>query len=138
MFYNSLFQSVFNFWIKLSKKNCSKITEEGQWFCCEKWLKKYKRVRDTSLWKFTGCACGIKVNFSPCVMTWAVLANFVPNSVQTWLYRKNSYTEFFARAQFIKDFLSRIRYNFSKPGSVSDSKKLRIPLIFGITFLFIL
>ena len=54
------------------------------------------------------------------------------------LYRKNSYTEFFARAQFIKDFLSRIRYNFSKPGSVSDSKMLRIPLIFGITFLFIL
>ena len=57
-------------------------------------------------------------------------------SVQTWLYRKNSYTEFFARAQFIKDFLSRIRYNFSKPGSVSDAKMLRIPLIFGITFFF--
>ena len=52
------------------------------------------------------------------------------------LYRKNSYTEFFARAQFIKDFLSRIRYNFSKPGSVSDAKMLRIPLIFGITFFF--
>ena len=68
----------------------------------------------------------------------ALLANFVPNSVQNWLYRKNSYTEFFARAQFIKDFLSRIRYNFSKPGSVSDAKMLRIPLIFGITFLFIL
>ncbi len=67
-----------------------------------------------------------------------LLANFVPNSVQKRLYRKNSYTEFFARAQFIKDFLSRIRYNFSKPGSVSDSKMLRIPLIFGITFLFIL
>ena len=66
------------------------------------------------------------------------LANFVLNSVQSSLYRKNSYTEFFARAQFIKDFLSRIRYNFSKPGSVSDSKMLRIPLIFGITFLFIL
>ena len=30
MFYNSLFQSVFDFWIKLSKKNCSKIEEEGQ------------------------------------------------------------------------------------------------------------
>ena len=72
-------------------------------------------------------------NFA-CVMTWAVLAAFVLNSVQNWLYRKNSYTEFFARAQFIKDFLSRIRYNFSKPGSVSDAKMLRIPLIFGITF----
>jgi hypothetical protein len=36
-----------------------------------------KRVRDTSLWKFTGYACGIKVNFSPCVMTGAVLANLV-------------------------------------------------------------
>ena len=70
------------------------------------------------------------------VYTGALLANFVPNSVQKRLYRKNSYTEFFARAQFIKDFLSRIRYNFSKPGSVSDSKMLRIPLIFGITFLF--
>ena len=58
----------------------------------------------------------------------------IPNF--TWLYRKNSYTEFFARAQFIKDFLSRIRYNFSKPGSVSDAKMLRIPLIFGITFFF--
>ena len=68
----------------------------------------------------------------------ALLAKVVPNSVQSSLYRKNSYTEFFARAQFIKDFLSRIRYNFSKPGSVSDSKMLRIPLIFGITFLFIL
>ena len=66
----------------------------------------------------------------------ALLANFVLNSVQKWLYRKNSYTEFFARAQFIKDFLSRIRYNFSKPGSVSDAKMLRIPLIFGITFFF--
>ena len=66
----------------------------------------------------------------------ALLANFVPNSVQPQLYRKNSYTEFFARAQFIKDFLSRIRYNFSKPGSVSDAKMLRIPLIFGITFFF--
>ena len=53
-----------------------------------------------------------------------------------WLYRKNSYTEFFARAQFIKDFLSRIRDNFSKPGSVSNAKMLRIPLIFGITFFF--
>ena len=74
MFYNSLFQNVFDFWIKLSKKNCSKIAEEGQWFCCEKWIKKYKRVRDTSLWKFTGYACGIKVSFSPCVMTQAVLA----------------------------------------------------------------
>jgi hypothetical protein len=30
MFYNSLFQNVFDFWIKLSKKNCSKIAEEGQ------------------------------------------------------------------------------------------------------------
>ena len=30
MFYNSLFQNVFNFWIKLSKKNCSKIADEGQ------------------------------------------------------------------------------------------------------------
>jgi len=59
MFYNSLFQCVFDFWIELSKKNCSKIAEEGQWFCCEKWLKKYKRVRDTSLWKFTGYACGM-------------------------------------------------------------------------------
>ena len=38
---------------------------------------KNKRVRDTSLWKFTGCAWGIRVNFSPCVMTWAVLAKFV-------------------------------------------------------------
>lgn len=38
---------------------------------------KYKRVRDTSLWKFTGYACGIKVNFSPCVMTWEVLAMVV-------------------------------------------------------------
>jgi len=72
------------------------------------------------------------------VRTNALLANFVPNSVQEQLYRKNSYTEFFARAQFIKDFLSRIRYNFSKLGSVSDAKMLRIPLIFGITFLFIL
>ena len=72
------------------------------------------------------------------VMMIALLATFVPNSVQNWLYRKNSYTEFFARAQFIKDFLSRIRYNFSKLGSVSDAKMLRIPLIFGITFLFIL
>ena len=27
--------------------------------------------------KFTGSACGVKVNFSPCVMTWAVLAKFV-------------------------------------------------------------
>ena len=70
------------------------------------------------------------------VRTGALLANFVLNSVQNWLYRKNSYTEFFARAQFIKDFLSRIRYNFSKPGSVSDAKMLRIPLIFGITFFF--
>ena len=70
------------------------------------------------------------------VYTGALLAKFVLNSVQNWLYRKNSYTEFFARAQFIKDFLSRIRYNFSKPGSVSDSKMLRIPLIFGITFFF--
>ena len=62
---------------------------------------------------------------------------FTINSIfTTWLYRKNSYTEFFARAQFIKDFLSRIRYNFSKPGSVSDAKMLRIPLIFGITFFF--
>ena len=33
-----------------------------------------KRVRDTSLWKFTGYACSIKVSFSPCVMTGAVLA----------------------------------------------------------------
>ena len=66
----------------------------------------------------------------------AQLANIVLNSVQSSLYRKNSYTEFFARAQFIKDFLSRIRYNFSKPGSVSDAKMLRIPLIFGITFFF--
>lgn len=39
--------------------------------------KNQERVRDTSLWKFTGSACGIKVNFSPCVMTWAVLAKFV-------------------------------------------------------------
>ena len=70
------------------------------------------------------------------VRTNALLANFVLNSVQKWLYRKNSYTEFFARAQFIKDFLSRIRYNFSKLGSVSDAKMLRIPLIFGITFFF--
>ena len=70
------------------------------------------------------------------VYTGALLATFVPNSVQSSLYRKNSYTEFFARAQFIKDFLSRIRYNFSKPGSVSDAKMLRIPLIFGITFFF--
>ena len=70
------------------------------------------------------------------VGTNALLAKVVLNSVQTWLYRKNSYTEFFARAQFIKDFLSRIRYNFSKPGSVSDAKMLRIPLIFGITFFF--
>ena len=70
------------------------------------------------------------------VYTGALLAKFVLNSVQNWLYRKNSYTEFFARAQFIKDFLSRIRYNFSKPGSVSDAKMLRIPLIFGITFFF--
>ena len=70
------------------------------------------------------------------VYTGALLAAFVLNSVQNWLYRKNSYTEFFARAQFIKDFLSRIRYNFSKPGSVSDAKMLRIPLIFGITFFF--
>ena len=70
------------------------------------------------------------------VRTNTLLANFVLNSVQKWLYRKNSYTEFFARAQFIKDFLSRIRYNFSKPGSVSDAKMLRIPLIFGITFFF--
>ena len=69
------------------------------------------------------------------VRTNALLAKFVLNSVQNWLYRKNSYTEFFARAQFIKDFLSRIRYNFSKLGSVSDAKMLRIPLIFGITFL---
>jgi len=38
---------------------------------------KNKRVRDTSLWKFTGCAWGIRVNFSPCVMTWAVLAKVV-------------------------------------------------------------
>ena len=38
---------------------------------------KNKRVRDTSLWKFTGCAWGIRVNFSPCVMTWAVLAMVV-------------------------------------------------------------
>ena len=30
MFYNSLFQSVFDFWIELFKKNCSKIAEEGQ------------------------------------------------------------------------------------------------------------
>ena len=30
MFYNSLFQCVFDFWIELSKKNCSKIAEEGQ------------------------------------------------------------------------------------------------------------
>ena len=72
------------------------------------------------------------------MQTAELLAKVVPNSVQSSLYRKNSYTEFFARAQFIKDFLSRIRYNFSKPGSVSDSKMLRIPLIFGITFLFIL
>ena len=70
------------------------------------------------------------------VITKALLAKFVLNSVQNWLYRKNSYTEFFARAQFIKDFLSRIRYNFSKLGSVSDAKMLRIPLIFGITFFF--
>ena len=70
------------------------------------------------------------------VYTGALLAILVLNSVQNWLYRKNSYTEFFARAQFIKDFLSRIRYNFSKPGSVSDAKMLRIPLIFGITFFF--
>ena len=74
--------------------------------------------------------------FVPLVATEALLANFVLNSVQKWLYRKNSYTEFFARAQFIKDFLSRIRYNYSKPGSVSDAKMLRIPLIFGITFFF--
>ncbi len=40
-------------------------------------IKKNKRVRDTSLWKFTGCACGRKVNFSPCVMTQAVLAKVV-------------------------------------------------------------
>jgi len=38
---------------------------------------KNKRVRDTSLWKFTGCAWGIRVNFSPCVMTQAVLATIV-------------------------------------------------------------
>lgn len=68
-------------------------------------------------------------NFFDCL-----ILSFIPNF--TWLYRKNSYTEFFARAQFIKDFLSRIRYNFSKPGSVSDAKMLRIPLIFGITFFF--
>ena len=70
------------------------------------------------------------------MQTAELLAKVVPNSVQRLLYRKNSYTEFFARAQFIKDFLSRIRYNFSKPGSVSDAKMLRIPLIFGITFFF--
>ena len=80
----------------------------------------------------------VAVGIGTGVGTNALLAKFVLNSVQNWLYRKNSYTEFFARAQFIKDFLSRIRYNFSKPGSVSDSKMLRIPLIFGITFLFIL
>ena len=36
-----------------------------------------KRVRDTSLWKVMGYACGMKVNFSPCVMTGAVLAMVV-------------------------------------------------------------
>ena len=80
----------------------------------------------------------VAVGIGTGVGTNALLAKVVPNSVQSSLYRNNSYTEFFARAQFIKDFLSRIRYNFSKPGSVSDSKMLRIPLIFGITFLFIL
>ena len=39
--------------------------------------KNIERVRDTSLWKFTGYACSIKVNFSPCVMTGAVLAKVV-------------------------------------------------------------
>ena len=78
----------------------------------------------------------VAVGIGTGVGTNALLAAFVLNSVQNWLYRKNSYTEFFARAQFIKDFLSRIRYNFSKPGSVSDAKMLRIPLIFGITFFF--
>ena len=88
----------------------------------------------TSKFSQTGREAGLVKIAS--VATEALLANFVLNSVQTWLYRKNSYTEFFARAQFIKDFLSRIRYNFSKPGSVSDAKMLRIPLIFGITFFF--
>ena len=31
----------------------------------KEWLKKYKRVRDTSLWKFTGYACGMKSKFQP-------------------------------------------------------------------------
>ena len=89
----------------------------------------YKQISD-------GLSGRINCRNGGCVRTHPMLANFVPNSVQNWLYRKNSYTEFFARAQFIKDFLSRIRYNFSKPGSVSDAKMLRIPLIFGITFFF--
>ena len=77
MFYNSLFQSVFDFWIKLSKKIVAKLQKKVNDFAVKSGSKNYKRVRDTSLWKFTGYACGIKVNFSPCVMTWAVLAKFV-------------------------------------------------------------
>ena len=74
MFYNSLFQSVFDFWIKLSKKIVAKLQKKVNDFAVKSGSKNNKRVRDTSLWKFTGYACGIKVNFSPCVMTGAVLA----------------------------------------------------------------
>ena len=35
-----------------------------------------------------GCACGIKVNFSPCVMTWAVLAMLVSVTVFLGLFKK--------------------------------------------------
>ena len=51
MFYNSWFQSVFDFWIKLSKRNVAKMRKKVNGFAVKSGTK-HKRVRDTSLWKF--------------------------------------------------------------------------------------
>ncbi|MEI3211386.1 MAG: aminotransferase class III-fold pyridoxal phosphate-dependent enzyme [Lachnospiraceae bacterium] len=121
-------------WVKAVRKICDKygillVADEVQSGFC-----RTGRMFASDYWK--------DADAQPDIVTTAKsIAGGIPLSAITareeiMLYR--SYTEFFARAQFIKDFLSRIRYNFSKPGSVSDSKMLRIPLIFGITFLFIL
>ena len=74
MFYNSWFQSLFDFWIKLSKKNCSKNAGKGQWICCEK---QHKNVRGLGILPYGNLfrsANRLNVKNFACVMTQAVLA----------------------------------------------------------------
>ena len=77
MFYNSLFQSVFDFWIKLSKRNCSKNAEKGQWLCCEK---RHKNIRGLGILPYGNLFRSVgrlNVKNFACVMTQAVLAMVV-------------------------------------------------------------